>query len=114
EQLIRENKQDDVAPYPYPRWQQRWLFNLVRSLLFYFVVWPFTRVMARPVVRGKQNLQGRHAPQVFVCNHVTLADQALIMYALPGKVRRRLAIAMDGELLRGMRHPPCDTSLFTR
>ena len=114
EQLIRENKQDDAAPYPYPRWQQRWPFNLVRSLLFYFVVWPFTRVMARPLVRGKQNLQGRDAPQVFVCNHVTLADQALVMCALPGKVRRRLAIAMDGELLRDMRHPPRDTGFFTR
>ncbi|HEY6121205.1 MAG TPA: lysophospholipid acyltransferase family protein, partial [Pyrinomonadaceae bacterium] len=39
---------------------------------------------------------------------------ALVMLALPGRIRRKLAIAMDGELLRDWRHPPRQTKLLTR
>jgi long-chain acyl-CoA synthetase len=32
-------------------------------------------------------------------NHVTAIDAALILYALPGPMRRRVAVAMSGEIL---------------
>jgi long-chain acyl-CoA synthetase len=114
ERIIRVGQEEQAVSYPYPRWQQRWPFSGLRVVLFYLVVWPFTRVMARPVVRDKRNLESLDGPLVFICNHVTLADQALVMFALPGRIRRRLAIAMDGELLREMRHPPSSINPFKR
>jgi long-chain acyl-CoA synthetase len=38
-----------------------------------------------------------------VCNHVTAFDGALLLYALPGRVRRRVACAMSGEMLMDYR-----------
>jgi long-chain acyl-CoA synthetase len=112
--LIREGKQDEPSQYPYPRWQERWPISWLRVALFYLVIWPFTRVMARSSVRGQNNLAAVSDPLIFVCNHVTLVDHALVLLALPRKVRRRLAIAMDGELLSEWRYPPRGTKLFTR
>jgi long-chain acyl-CoA synthetase len=37
-------------------------------------------------------------------NHVTAFDGPLIEYALPGTMRRRMAIAMSGEMLEDYRH----------
>ena len=51
---------------------------------------------------------------MFICNHITLADHALVLFALPSKFKSRMAIAQDGELLREWRHPPGHTGLFTR
>ena len=43
-----------------------------------------------------------------------MLDHALVLLALPGRIRRKLAIAMDGELLREWRQAPSETKLFTR
>jgi len=41
---------------------------------------------------------------LIVANHVTAYDGALILYGLPGPMRRRVAIAMAGNMLRDFRH----------
>jgi long-chain acyl-CoA synthetase len=41
---------------------------------------------------------------LIVANHVTAFDGPLIEYALPGPVRRHLAVAMSGEMLENFRH----------
>jgi long-chain acyl-CoA synthetase len=114
EKLVREDKRETSSEYPYPRWQQRWPINWLRIALLYTVVWPFTRFMAHPTIRGEEKLKGLSASLVFVCNHVTMVDHALVLHSLPGKIRRRVAIAMDGELLRQWRYPSRGTKLFTR
>jgi long-chain acyl-CoA synthetase len=38
-------------------------------------------------------------PFLVICNHVTAYDGAMVLYALPGPVRRRVAAAMSGEML---------------
>jgi long-chain acyl-CoA synthetase len=65
-------------------------------------------------VVGKTNLDQLSGPALFVANHVTLGDHALVLAALPVRRRHRLAIAMEGELLRNWRHPPAGTSLPLR
>ncbi|HSK64143.1 MAG TPA: lysophospholipid acyltransferase family protein, partial [Pyrinomonadaceae bacterium] len=60
------------------------------------------------------NLDQLSGPALFVANHVTLADHALILAALPFRRRHRLAIAMEGELLRNWLHAPAETSLPLR
>jgi long-chain acyl-CoA synthetase len=43
-----------------------------------------------------------------------MLDAALVISALPGRFRRRLAIAMIGEMLRDWRYPPEGTRWITR
>src|SRR6185312_10591332 len=43
-------------------------------------------------------------PMLIICNHVTAYDGALVEYALPGPMRRRIASAMLGEMLDEFLH----------
>jgi long-chain acyl-CoA synthetase len=114
EKIIREGRLEETAPYPYPKWQQRWPLSWLRIALLYLIVMPVTRVMGWPRINGKKYLRNVRGPLVFICNHVTMADHALALLALPGRFRTRMAIAMDGEQLRGWLHPQPGTRLFTR
>ena len=115
QKVIRGEVEDHaVAPYPYPRWTRWRLVKLIRIFLFYTIILPITRVMSRMRVAGKTNLDQLSGPALFVANHVTLGDHALILAALPIRRRHRLAIAMEGELLRNWLHAPAGTSLPLR
>ena len=45
----------------------------------------------------------RDGPVLVIANHVTAFDGALVLYALPGRLRRRVATAMSGEMLLDLR-----------
>jgi long-chain acyl-CoA synthetase len=100
--------------YRYPRWAQRWPVVLIRLVVYYLVSWPATMVMCRPRIRGRENLQDLRGPLLFVANHITQVDIGFIMAALPFRYRHHLAVAMLGEMLQAMRHPPQDMSFFKR
>jgi long-chain acyl-CoA synthetase len=114
ENLIREGQPNEAGRYPYPRWQQRWPLSWLRILLLYMIVLPLTWLMGRPRIIGKNYLNGVRGPAVFISNHVSVVDHALVLLALPGRFRRKIAIAMDGELLREWLHPEPTVGLFTR
>jgi long-chain acyl-CoA synthetase len=52
-------------------------------------------------------------PVLVVSNHVTYFDPVLILHALPASLRRRLAVAMDGERLESMRNPSADLGFLS-
>ncbi|HEV2802178.1 MAG TPA: AMP-binding protein [Pyrinomonadaceae bacterium] len=116
EKLIRGETPGEASatPYPFPRWNRTAPLRALRSVLFYTLILPITLVMSRMRVEGREHLDELNTPALFVANHVTLADQALVLAALPARARGRLAIAMEGERLRDWLHPPADTSVFTR
>src|SRR6266478_4329477 len=114
EQIVRAGKHEDTTAYPYPRWQQRWPISWLRLALVYLIVLPATRIMGWPRIIGKEHMRNLRGPLVFVCNHVTMTDQALVLSALPARFKTRLAIAQDGELLREWLQPAPGTGLFTR
>ncbi|HEX8458592.1 MAG TPA: AMP-binding protein [Pyrinomonadaceae bacterium] len=116
EKLVRGETTSAVraTPYPFPRLSRTAPLRLLRSFLFYTIILPITRVMSRMRVEGREHLDELNTPALFVANHVTLADQALVLAALPARLRGRLAIAMEGERLRDWLHPQAGTSLFTR
>jgi long-chain acyl-CoA synthetase len=107
---------DTVAPpYPYPRWARRFPATWMRIVLLYLVVIPLVRVMCPLRVAGRERLASLgDSPALFVANHVTRADQALVLAALPASRRARLAVAMEGEMLRDWRHARRRTSLLMR
>ena len=95
--------------YVYPRWTQREPLRWLRLGVYYALVWPATQILGHPRIVGRENLRGLRGPALIVSNHITRrADIGLILAALPSRYRHRLAIAMGGESLQNMRHPPRD------
>jgi long-chain acyl-CoA synthetase len=115
ERIVRHGgESDSPAEYPYPEWTQRFPFTWLRVAILYAVVFPITALLCWLRVRGSENLQALRTPTLFVSNHITYFDHALILSALPGRFRRGLAIAQEGERLRWWRRPPTGTPLRKR
>jgi long-chain acyl-CoA synthetase len=89
--------------YIYARWPLTAPVRWARALFTELVMQPITRFLIKPRVVAPQELNVRE-PMLIVCNHITSYDGALVQYALPGRLRRRLAIAMSGEMLEDFRH----------
>ena len=116
ERIVQEGtaEADAAHRYPYPRWAQRWPVTWLRVVLFYTVVLPITSVLCWVRVRGRRRVKALGGPALFISNHLTYVDHALIMSALPGPVRRHFAIAQEGERLRWWRRPPEGTPWYRR
>jgi long-chain acyl-CoA synthetase len=112
--LVRGIKQDESPRYAYPRWQERWPITWLRTALVALVAMPITRIMSWPTIRGRGHVQDLRGPAVFVCNHITLADHAILLLALPRRLRRRMVIAMDAETLHKWVYPPPGAGVATR
>jgi long-chain acyl-CoA synthetase len=113
ETLLREPSARPRA-IVFPRWPQRWPVTWIRLAVYYALTWPFTMVMARPQIRGRENLRGVRGPVLVVSNHITYVDIGCVLAALPAKFRHRLATAMVGERLSLMRRPPKEMNFFAR
>ncbi|HET9533416.1 MAG TPA: AMP-binding protein, partial [Blastocatellia bacterium] len=114
ERMITQGARDLPIPNPYPGWARRFPVTWIRLLVFYFVILPIARLMGRARVQGRERLRALSGPVLFVSNHISMVDHGLILSSLPAKYRRNLAIAMEGERLRGWRYPPSGTGGFAR
>ena len=61
---------------------------------------PLTRVFAWIKVDGLQNLRDVKGPVIFASNHQSHMDVPVILAALPGRWRRRVATAMAKEFFK--------------
>jgi long-chain acyl-CoA synthetase len=115
ERMLKEGVAGEAAAqYPYPEWARRFPVTWLRRASLYLLVLPLTSLMCWVRVRGRENLKGLSGPVLFVSNHISMVDHALIISALPGRFRRRLAIAMEGEVLRDWVHTPPPAGWFAR
>ncbi len=89
--------------YVYPRWPWWRLARWGRVAFTEAAMRPMTWLLAAPKIVRPEVLESDE-PLLIVANHVTPYDGALVKYALPPKLRRRLAIAMSGEMLEDFRH----------
>ena len=64
---------------------------------------PLVWLLSKPTVVAAGTLDGAE-PMLIVANHVTSYDGPLLEYALPAAIRRRIAVAMSGEMLDDYRH----------
>lgn len=85
----------------YARWPWCWPVRVMRVMFIEMMMRPLVWLLAAPeVVREDTSPDGS---VLVIANHVTAYDGALVLYALPGNLRRRTAIAMAAELLEDMR-----------
>jgi long-chain acyl-CoA synthetase len=99
-----EGVEQRATSYSFPRWAQSWPVRLVRTAVYHLLTWPATMILAAPRVLGRENLRGIAGPLLVACNHVTEIDIGFVLAALPWRLRTRLATAMVGERLIGMRN----------
>ena len=92
--------------YPYSRWPQSRLVRWIRVLGYNCITLPYIMVMARPKIIGQERLKDFRGPALIISNHIAQIDIGFLMAALPLHLRNRLGVAMQGEMLRSMRHPP--------
>ncbi|MGA2206284.1 MAG: AMP-binding protein [Terracidiphilus sp.] len=89
--------------FVYPTWPWWKPFHWIRVAFIEAVMRPLTWLLAAPRVAGP-NQPLPEGPLLIVGNHVTAYDGPLILYALAGPWRRRVAAAMMGEMLDDYRH----------
>jgi long-chain acyl-CoA synthetase len=104
DQMLREKKVVSTT-YPYPKWALRFPIPLIGTIIYHVFLFPLTLLMCKVRVSGSEYLRDLNGPVLFISNHITDVDAALIKSALPTRWRSRLAIAMSGEILREWRYP---------
>jgi long-chain acyl-CoA synthetase len=113
EQLV-ERPPEPARIFHYPRWSQTRVISWIRVTAFYLLQRPAMLILGWPKIQGRENLRSLAGPALIVSNHIGYVDPAYIIAALPARLRRRLAVAMDGEVLETMRKPPEGAGLFMR
>jgi long-chain acyl-CoA synthetase len=91
-----------VSQHHYPRWTWNPVAQAIRAVFLECVAMPLVRLLAKPRVKARAATPA--TPVLIVCNHVTSYDAAFVLFALPGKLRRSVTIAMSGEMILDMRH----------
>jgi long-chain acyl-CoA synthetase len=85
-------------PHIYPRWPWSAPMAAIRSAFLEVIAMPLVRFLAKPAVRNQVH-EFPKTPLFIVANHVTSYDVPFLLYALPRHVRRRVAVAMSGEMI---------------
>jgi long-chain acyl-CoA synthetase len=78
-------------------------FRWLRIAFIEAVMRPLVWLLNKPKVVANGPLDATE-PMLIVANHVTSYDGPLLEYALPAAIRRRIAVAMSGEMLEDYRH----------
>ena len=74
-------------------WARTLPARAARELIICGVLDPLIRCYARCEVRGREQLARIAGPAIFVANHCSHADTPVLLRALPGRWRRRTAVA---------------------
>ncbi len=87
-------------PVEFPSWNRSAPIGAIRAVSQSFVLLPLARVFAWLKVEGLEHLDGLDGPVIFAANHQSHMDVPVILAALPGKWRRRVAPAMAKEFFK--------------
>ena len=100
------------AAFHYPRWTLRWPTTWLRLASHYLLARPAMFLLGWPRVTGRENLRGVRGPLLVISNHLSDVDVGFIQFALPARIRHKLATATGGEALEKLRSPGSDRIWF--
>ena len=92
-------------PVDFPTWNRSRPVRLIRRLSHATWIVPLTRLFAHARVEGQSHLSGLEGPVIFASNHQSHMDVPVILSALPGRWRSRVAPAMLKEFFTAHFHP---------
>jgi long-chain acyl-CoA synthetase len=106
-QLVEEPAAPEALdePLEFPSWNRAWPARLIRRLSHATWIVPLTRLFAHARVEGLEHLRGIDGPVIFASNHQSHMDVPVILSALPGRWRARIAPAMLKEFFGAHFHP---------
>jgi long-chain acyl-CoA synthetase len=87
-------------PVDFPTWNRTWPARLVRRVNLPTWILPLARVFAWIRVDGLEHVRDLKRPVMFAANHQSHMDAPVVLAALPGRVRYRVAIAMAKEFFK--------------
>jgi long-chain acyl-CoA synthetase len=94
-------QQSEVAePVDFPSWNRQPIVRFIRRISQATWILPLGRIFAWVRVAGLENLQGISGPVVFASNHQSHFDVPVILMALPGAWRSRIAPAALKEFFK--------------
>jgi len=96
---------ETAADWVMPAWNRGRLVAAFRRAALFCLLLPLTRLFARIRVDGLEHLNALDGPVVFASNHQSHMDTPVILAALPGPLRRRVAVAMAKEFFDAHFHP---------
>jgi long-chain acyl-CoA synthetase len=79
--------------YSFPFWLP---VRIIRAI-FQFILYPFTFLVYRLRVSGRENLINLKEPSVLAANHTSVLDSFVILYSLPFNIRRKVVVLMSIE-----------------
>ena len=94
-----------AEPIPEPSYNRTWIARLIRHVLLPTVFFPIIRLLARTTISGRENLSAIQGPVIFVANHQSYIDPAVILASLTKQWRYRIAPAMWMEYFDAHFHP---------
>ncbi len=101
-QLIERGTTTETVdePVDFPVWNRSWPVSLIRRLSQATWILPLARAFAHTRVEGLEHLRDLAGPVVFASNHQSHMDVPVILSALPGRWRARVAPAMAKEFFK--------------
>jgi long-chain acyl-CoA synthetase len=87
-------------PVDFPSWNRTAPVRFVRRLSQATWILPLARVFAHIRVEGREHLRDIRGPVIFAANHQSHFDVPVILAALPGRLRARVAPAMAKEFFK--------------
>ncbi len=107
EQLVRaepagEASEETSSPEPvdFPSWNRTLWARAIRRVSYMTWLLPLARLFAWVKVDGAEHLDGIEGPVIFAANHQSHMDTPAILWALPGRWRYRVAVAMAKEFFK--------------
>ena len=100
--VITSAPQDpDVAePVDFPSWNRAWPVRIIRRISQATWILPLGRIFAWVRVSGLEHIEHLEGPVVFASNHQSHFDVPVILMALPGSWRARIAPAALKEFFK--------------
>ena len=87
-------------PVDFPSWNRAWPVRTIRRLSHATWIVPLTNAFAYARVEGLAHLDALDEPVVFAANHQSHMDVPVIISAMPGRWRARVAPAMAKEFFK--------------
>ena len=97
--------EEPEEPVEFPSWNRALPARVIRRLSLATWILPLARVFAHIRVEGLEHLRRIDGPVVFASNHQSHLDVPVILAALPGRWRARVAPAMLKEFFKAHFYP---------